>query len=68
MDKERLKNEALDSYSRPGLEHRGMERFVIESSTALSKLGHVVTILTGKGRKDLELEGVKTIRSRIFFS
>ncbi|MEM3373798.1 MAG: glycosyltransferase family 4 protein [Candidatus Woesearchaeota archaeon] len=45
----------------------GMERFVIELSTRLTKLGHEITILTGKTNKPINIENVKIIRKKIFF-
>jgi len=45
----------------------GMERFVIEISTRLSKLGHEITILAGKSKNPISIRGVKIIRKRIFF-
>jgi glycosyltransferase involved in cell wall biosynthesis len=44
----------------------GMERFVIELSLGLYKLGHVVTIFTGKSNNDIELSGVKIIRHKLW--
>jgi len=45
----------------------GMERFVIEFSTRLASSGHDVTIITGRKGGDLQLDGVKIIRHRLFF-
>ena len=44
----------------------GMERFIIEISSRLIKLGHSVTILTGKGKKELTLGGIEIIRYNIW--
>ncbi len=45
----------------------GMERFVIELSLRLALAGHSVTVLTGKRPDDIDLEGVRILRSRIFY-
>jgi len=46
---------------------KGMERFVIEFSTELTKQGHKVTILTSKKGAPQNIKNVKIIRKFVFF-